>query len=347
MAKTGRRNKIMTMQPLPVWRDQTEGHFFTQIPVTRVLSGPLSLGLHVLTGRVEGPTLGILGVVHGDETLPPMVFRSLLQSLKTAEMAGRLVILPVANPLSMGIFNRQTPEQHGNTDLHTVFPGNPKGNLTQKLAAVIKDHLLDQVDALVDVHSGGSGGRLQNRTDLHEKAPENVREASFRLCRAFGSLFIHLNDLDKTAPGYVNSRGLPTCSAEVGGAYLGPGVTEDYIQRMEKGLRGIMIEMGMLPKEKSAPPPRQLTFNLKSRLESNPTVGGFLRSFYEKPEDLGIRLAKGARLGEIVDLFSLEVTEELVAPADGYLFFSRYSGVVDAGTKAFAIAAAATSRWMD
>ena len=337
----------MSIQPLPVWGDQTEGQFFTRIPVTRVLSGPLSLGLHVLTGRAEGPTLGILGVVHGDETLPPMVFRSLLRSLKTAEMTGRLVILPVANPLSMGVFNRQTPEQHGNTDLHTVFPGSHKGNLTQKLAAVIRDNLLDHVDALVDVHSGGSGGRLQNRTDLHEKAPEKVREASFKLCRAFGALFIHLNDLDKTAPSYVNGRGLPTCSAEVGGAYLGPGVTEDYIQRMVKGLRGIMIAMGMLPEEKPVPPPRQLVFNLRSRLESNPSQGGFLRSFYEKPEDLGKRLTQGTKLGEIVDMFTLEVTEDLVAPADGYLFFSRYSGVVDAGTKAFAIAEASTSRWIE
>jgi predicted deacylase len=337
----------MAVQTLPVWRDQKEGHFFTPIPVTRVLSGPLSLGLHVLTGRADGPALGILGVVHGDETLPPMVFRSLLQSLKTAEMAGRLVILPVANPLSMGVFNRQTPEQHGNTDLHTVFPGNHKGNLTQKLAAVIRDNLLDQVDAFVDVHSGGSGGRLQNRTDLQEKAPEKVREASFKLCRAFGSLFIHFNDLTKTAASYVNGRGLPTCSAEVGGAYLGPGVTEDYIQRMVGGLRGIMIEMGMLPQEKSAPPPRQLVFALKSRLEANPTVGGFLRSFYERPEDLGKRMARGTKLGEIIDMVSLEVTEELLAPVDGYLFFSRYSGVVDAGTKAFAIAEESTSRWIE
>jgi predicted deacylase len=337
----------MAVQTLPVWRDQKEGHFFTPIPVTRVLSGPLSLGLHVLTGRADGPVLGILGVVHGDETLPPMVFRSLLQSLKTAQMVGRLVILPVANPLSMGVFNRQTPEQHGNTDLHTVFPGNHSGNLTQKLAAVIRDNLLDQVDAFVDVHSGGSGGRLQNRTDLEEKAPEKVREASFKLCRAFGSLFIHFNDLTKTAVSYVNSRGLPTCSAEVGGAYLGPGVTENYIQRMVRGLRGIMNEMGMLPQEKSPAPPRQLVFNLKSRHEANPTVGGFLRSFYEKPEDLGKRMAGGTKLGEIIDMVSLEVTEELLAPVDGYLFFSRYSGVVDAGTKAFAIAEESTSRWIE
>jgi hypothetical protein len=42
----------------------------------------------------------------------------------------------------------------------------------------------------------------------------------------------------------------------------------------------------------------------------------------------------------------LEVIEELRAAVTGYLFFSRYSGVVDAGTKAFALAEESTSTWL-
>ena len=104
----------------------------------------LSLGMHVLTGRNSGPTLGIIGGVHGDETLPPMAFKTLIDTLDPAEMSGRLVIIPVANPLSMAVFNRQTPEQHGNTDLHTVFPGDARtGNMTHKIAIAIRDNLLN------------------------------------------------------------------------------------------------------------------------------------------------------------------------------------------------------------
>ena len=47
-----------------------------------------------------------------------------------------------------------------------------------------------------------------------------------------------------------------------------------------------------------------------------------------------------------VDLYTLEVIEELRAAVTGYLFFSRYSGVVDAGTKAFALAEESTSTWL-
>jgi hypothetical protein len=51
-------------------------------------------------------------------------------------------------------------------------------------------------------------------------------------------------------------------------------------------------------------------------------------------------------MGEVVDIHIFEVIEELRASVTVYLFFSRYSGVVDAGTKAFALAEEATSKWL-
>ena len=52
-------------------------------------------------------------------------------------------------------------------------------------------------------------------------------------------------------------------------------------------------------------------------------------------------------MGEIVDLYTYEVIETIDSPFDGYLFFSRYSGMVGAGTQAFALAEAAASKWLD
>jgi predicted deacylase len=94
-------------------------------------------------------------------------------------------------------------------------------------------------------------------------------------------------------------------------------------------------------------PPRQLHFDLKARHEIRPRNSGYLVSNYEQAGDLGRRIAKGAKLGEVVDIYSYEVIEEMLAPVDGYLFFSRYSGVVGAGTQAFALAAEAGSVWLD
>ena len=91
---------------------------------------------------------------------------------------------------------------------------------------------------------------------------------------------------------------------------------------------------------------KQINFDTRARREIRPRHSGYLVSLFEKPEDLGKLVAAGTKLGEVVDLYSYDVLEELTAPFDGYLFFSRYSGVVGGGTQAFALAEAATSSWL-
>jgi predicted deacylase len=336
------------MSSKPDWLDQGAGRRLHRIPVTRILSGELVLSLHVLTGRAEGPTLGLIAGVHGDEMLPPLAYKLLLDSLEPGEVAGRLAVLPVANPLALAHFDRQTPEQHGNTDLHTVFPGNrEKGNLTNRIALTIQENLLDHLDAFVDFHCGGSGGRLQNRSDFDGSLEPDLKGRCLAMCRAFGAPFIHSGSLARSATSYVNARGVPTCNAEAGGAFLGPGPSQYYLEGMVRGLRDLMSHLGMLPGRPQPKPPRQMLFSFKSRYEANPSVGGFLQSNFQDPKDLGRLVKAGEVLGEVIDLHTLQTTEVLKAPVDGYLFFSRFSGAVDAGTKAFALAEEKGVEWLE
>jgi len=316
------------------------------LDVTTLVSGAdLRLGLHVVTGQKDGPTLGILTTIHGDETMALMAVRELLNSLDIKSLSGRVAAIPVANPLAVAVFNRQTPEQHGKTDLHEVFPGTANGNLTQRLASTITTNLLDHVDGLVDIHCGGLGGRLQSRADLDASASADVYDGSLKLCRAFNTSFVHSNNLAGTAAHYCNGRGVPTTNPEIGGVYLGPQVEDSFIEETVAGLRSVMAAMSMIQAPERMEK-KQLLFGVKSRFEVNPSVGGFLRSNYAKPADLGRKIEKGTKLGEVVDIHTLEVIEELTSSVTGYLFFSRYSGVVDAGTKAFALAEEASSTWL-
>ena len=331
---------------MPLAKKTVPGREYARLDVTRLASGmELRLGLHIVTGAKPGPTLGIVSTVHGDETMALMAVRQLLASLDPGALSGRVAAIPVANPLAVSVFNRQTPEQHGKTDLHEVFPGNPKGNLTQRMASVITTQLLDHVDALIDIHCGGAGGRLQSRVDLDSSAPAEVYQASLKLCRAFNTMFVHANDLAGTAAGYCNAKGIPTANPEIGGVYLGPQAEAAYIEEAVAGLRAIMASLGMIAAA-AQPAKKQLLFGVKSRFEVNPSFGGFLQSNFTAPADLGRRIEKSEKLGELIDLHSLEVIEELRAPVTGYLFFSRYSGTVDAGAKAFALAEEATSTWL-
>ena len=336
----------MNADVAPLWTGQKEGRFFTRIDVTTMLNGAtLSVPLHVVTGRRDGPTFGIVTNTHGDEFLPTMAIREFLSTLDTASLRGRLVVVSVANPMATAGFGRLTPEQHGRTDLHEVYPGNARGNTTQMIAAAITGNVLHHVDALIDFHSGGSGGRLQARVDYSSQAPEALKAGNLALARAFGAPFVHENEFAGAASHYLNGRGIPAVNPEVGGSYLGPEVTRHYTKTMIEGLAGMLRHLGMTDGESK--PPRQIQFDTKARREIRPKMSGYLVSHYERPEQLGALVKGGTKLGEVVDLYSYKVVEELVAPFDGYLFFSRYSGVVGGGTQAFALAEAARATILD
>lgn len=330
----------------PLWELEKEGRSFRRLDVTTMLNGAmLSIPLHVVTGREPGPTFGIVTNTHGDEFAATIAIRRFLAGLDTAKLRGRLAVVSVANPMATAGFGRQTPEQHGRTDLHEVYPGNARGNTTQMIAATITEHVLDHVDALIDFHSGGSGGRLQARVDYNTRTPDDLKQRNLALARAFGAPFVHENEFAGAAAHYLNGRGIPAVNPEVGGAYLGPHCTEYYAKMMVNGLAGMTRHLGMT--EGAAKLPRQLHFDLKARREIRPRQSGYLVSCYEQPEQLGELIKGGTKLGEIVDLYSYRVVEELIAPFDGYLFFSRYSGAVGGGTQAFALAEAARTHWLD
>lgn len=329
------------------WQDDwTAGRRFYQLPVSRKMSGDVSLPLHVVTGARKGPTLALTAAIHGDETTPAMMIRDLLDGLDTAGLTGRVVAVPVCNPPAVSAFGRQTPEQHGKTDLHEVFPGSPNGNLTQMIAAVIAQEVIAHADALIDYHCGGSGGRLQDRVDVHQGAEPALYEKSLDLARAFGTTLVHNNALGSSAVGYANALGKVAFNAETAGVYLAPVDQDGFLSRGTGGFRSVMSALGMI----DAPdmrPDRQLLFSPKSRHEANPKNGGYLISEFQSASELGQPVAKGTLLGTVVDLYSLNVIEELRAPVDGLLVFSRYSGAVDSGTKSFALADIGTSEWLE
>ena len=64
-----------------------------------------------------------------------------------------MIAMPVVNPLAFAAGSRTTPEDGLN--LARVFPGNPNGSITERLAAVIFNEYVSRANYLIDLHSGG------------------------------------------------------------------------------------------------------------------------------------------------------------------------------------------------
>jgi predicted deacylase len=114
----------------------------------------LSLYALVAVGRETGPTVVVLAGVHGDEyegiTTIPEVFRQLDPAL----MRGTFIGVPVCNVPAYLAAARSSPLDGLN--LARVFPGDPNGALTQRIAYWLGERIIAHADLLIDLHSAGT-----------------------------------------------------------------------------------------------------------------------------------------------------------------------------------------------
>ncbi len=86
----------------------------------------VALELVAVDGAVDGPTVAVFGAVHGDELEGVAASRAVARNVATALVAGRVLLVPVANPLAFATRTRTTPSDGAN--LARSFPGTRRGH---------------------------------------------------------------------------------------------------------------------------------------------------------------------------------------------------------------------------
>ena len=113
----------------------------TQVPLAVIANG-------------RGPTVIVEGGNHGDEYEGPITIGELIRDLDPDEVQGRLILMP-ANNVHAVMAGRRTSPVDG-LNFNRSFPGDPRGTITEQIAAYVADHMLPLGDAFLDLHSGGS-----------------------------------------------------------------------------------------------------------------------------------------------------------------------------------------------
>jgi predicted deacylase len=271
----------------------------TSLHVATLASGAeLRVFLHELRGLAgDGPTLGLSAGLHGDEHVSTEILYRLLEQLDVTRLKGRLLIVPVANPLAYEAITRHTPLDMQN--LNRVFPGGGEGFLTHQLAEVLVANFLSKVDHHVDLHAGGAYAIVDYVYLSNSEA----------LSRAFGSRVLFKPPAGYgyagSAASYTVARGVPTVTVELGGGAVDQTA---YVSRGVSGLLNVMRTLGMLPGQPAPPPPQIVLTNL---VTVRPRAGGFLL-----PEitTLHTELPKDAVLGRTLSPYSFAELEVLHAP---------------------------------
>ena len=320
---------------------------------TRLDGSELRIPVHEVKGERDGPTLTLVSTQHGAEWFSVEIVRRVLSDLTPKSLRGRVVGVPVANPVALEHFTRMTPDESDEPDLNRVWPGGTTW-ITEQIAAALDKEVLASTDYLMDFHPGPWGAALATIGYGADLPDEKVRRASLEMALAFGHPSVRALRMMGAFPGprsiagYAGSvRKIPNIGPCLGGLGFAPDVERGWIDQQVRGIRNVLRHFGMLDGEAEGLPSRYFHFGSRGH-RVVPSRGGYLRAGHG-PDALMSEVAKGTVLGTVESPYTFEQIEELSAPVDGVLFGVARDYMVRPGDWAYFVAESkrADSLWID
>ena len=223
-------------------------HGFLRLPHSRNDSawGSLMIPISVIRSGT-GPTALLTGANHGDEYEGPVALQNLALHLTMSDVSGRVIIVPAFNYPAFRAGSRNSPIDDGN--MNRVFPGNPSGTVTEKIADYFMRTLVPMSDVVVDIHSGGKSLEFLPFAAAHVLADKDQQAACVAAMRAFNAPYsMLLLEIDNTGmyDTAVEDQGKVFVSSELGG---GGTTTAKTVSIAKKGIRNVLIHAGILKTE--------------------------------------------------------------------------------------------------
>ncbi|HEX5325525.1 MAG TPA: succinylglutamate desuccinylase/aspartoacylase family protein [Acetobacteraceae bacterium] len=215
---------------------------FIPIPIVVIRNGP-------------GPTAFFMSGNHGDEYEGQVALCNLTRWLTPERITGRIILLPAANFAAAMAGRRVSPIDDLN--LNRVFPGDPDGTVTQQIAWYIENELIPLADIMCDLHSGGSSLMYVPTALISRSRDPERRARQVAALEAFGAPDAYMSDAGPggraTASGGADRKGVVALGTELGGSGT---VTPAALASAERGLRNLLVHVGILRKRERIEPAR-------------------------------------------------------------------------------------------
>lgn len=283
----------------------------------------LSFPLTVVAGARPGRRLALIGGVHGDEAEGIHAAIELAGRLRPETMSGAAVIVPIANVAAFAAHRRRSPID--DVDLNRVFPGDPGGSPSQRLAARLFEIVAGNADFVFTLHSWFVTGDAVPHVEIASSGTVMAESEAGAIAAGFD--LVRLADWHEgLLPAATSRAGIPSMEAEIGGR----GTMQDrWRGRYAEACDGVLMHLGILPGQARGPAtaPRRGT-----RSNVLAPDGGLLIHRSE----LGAAVAAGECLGVIATHHGV-TPKEIRAPFGGMIVARREALDVEAGESVYAI----------
>lgn len=234
------------------------------IQVSKLPSGNfINIKAHVIRAKNPGPTVLLLGGVHGNEINGIEIVRRLVYGSQLDNInAGTVIAIPLLNVFGFISFMRDVPD---GKDVNRSFPGSSSGSLAGRVAATLTKKILPIVDYALDFHTGG-GARYNYPQIRYSKRDEKA----FELAKVFsppyiiqkptisGSFRKLANELDIPVLVYEAGESTRLCGHSIQYGYDGTlrvlhelGVLRDYLLPTAKSKPLHVLKTGWLRASKA------------------------------------------------------------------------------------------------
>jgi predicted deacylase len=250
---------------------------------------PLTVPVHVVSGRKAGPRLFISAAIHGDEINGVEIIRRFLKLPALKRLRGTIIAIPIVNVHGLINHSRYLPDRR---DLNRSFPGSEKGSLAARLANTFMKEIVEKSTHGIDLHTGAI-----HRDNLPQIRANLDDEETERLARSFNApVIISSNLRDGSLRESASEYGIPMLLYEAGEALR---FDEVSIRAGVKGIINVMRELEMLPPSRSTRKKHIEPVVARSSYWVRAPDSGILRAMIP----LGARVKKNTLLGVVADPF--------------------------------------------
>jgi uncharacterized protein len=283
---------------------------------------PIRFPTGTIYGASDGPTLMVLGGMHGSEFAGIEAAIQLFNRVDPAKLCGTLKIGMIYNlpafQNNMGFVVPQDGINPGRT-----FPGSLEGSYSEVMAYYMTENFLKKADYFVELHGGDIPEALIPFVYLPITGNDEVDTKSRGLATAYNIPLIVSGNLTasptppRSAFTTTAMRGTPAILCESGQQGI---LKMEEVQTHLTGLTNVLMHLGMLPGQ---------VVNTVKRVYSQEHIAirSSMRGMWYPAVKLGDMVKKEDVIGHIRDYFG-ELLLEVKAVADGHITVIRTSPAV-------------------
>ncbi|GAA3143336.1 putative deacylase [Kribbella aluminosa] len=284
--------------------------------------------MSTLRGGAPGPTLALLGGVHGDEDEGVLAVWRVLREVRGVALRGVVRAVAPANPAAWAARGRTSPYDDG--DLARSFPGDPEAGPTAALADGIAHQVIAGSDLLIDLHSAGLRYSMPLFCGVNQEPVDGV---ALRAAVVFEAPMIWLHE--SWPPGRsltaAMELGVPAVYVECGG---GGGIRSAELDAYVTGVLSVMGDLGMVPTCRAD---RRPTRWVSGSGDLDSGVASPCAGLFSTTAVAGELMAEGSEVGRLFN-YQGDLLEVVRAPRPGVLMFLRRHARVKLGDVLFVLA---------